>query len=94
MSEACVKAGWVRSPFISPCCYFWKQLCDQQRGPGVGWWAEMGLAQKQPEFRVSIAESGWGPSTDPLSHCLNGALVVGLGASRVKEQVNLPALKA
>lgn len=94
MSEACVKAGWVRSPFSRPCCYFWSQLCDQLQGPGVRWWAEMGLTQKQPEFSVSNAESGWGPSACPLSHCLNGVLVVGLGASRVKEQVNLPALKA
>lgn len=94
MSEACVKAGWARSPFIRPCCYFWWQLCDQLRGPGVRWWAEMGLTQKRPEFGVSSAESAWGPSACPLSHCLKGVLVVGLGASRVKEQVNLPALKA
>ena len=33
-------------------------------------------------------------STFPLSYCVNGALVVGLGAFRLKEQVNLLTLEA
>lgn len=33
-------------------------------------------------------------STFPLSYCLNGALVVGLRAFRLKEQVNLLTLEA
>lgn len=94
MSKARVKAASVGSQFISLCCYFWLQLGSQLQGPGVRWWAAMGLTQKWPEFSVSNVESGRCLSTFPLFHCLNGALVVGLGASRVKEQVNLLALEA
>ena len=32
-------------------------------------------------------------STFPLSYCLNGTLVVGFGAFRLKEQINLLTLE-